>query len=63
MVYQKEKWQTEWDKQKSEIKIKVAELGLYEEYESETIQAALLEFLDDDLRSDLKERFGEKHRE
>jgi len=63
MVYQKERWQTEWDKQKSEIKIKIAELGLYEEYEPETIQAALLEFLDDDLRSDLKEKFGEKHRE
>jgi hypothetical protein len=63
MVYQKEEWQTEWDENKSEIKIKLSELGLYKEYEPEVIQAALMEFLVDDFRSDLKEKFGEKYNE
>ena len=31
MVYQRPQWHTEWDGKRSEVKIKLAELGLYEE--------------------------------
>lgn len=61
MVYQRPNWHTKWDEKKSEVKIKISELELYEEYEPEVIQAALMEYLQGDLRSDLKDRFGEKH--
>jgi len=63
MVYQRPNWHADWDEKKSEVKIKISELKLYEEYEPEVIQAALLEYLQEDLRSELKERFGEKQKE
>jgi len=60
MAYQRPNCHATWDEKKAEIKIKLAELDLFSEYEDEVIYTALMEYLQEDLRSDLKTRFGEK---
>lgn len=60
MAIERPEWHSEWSEQKAEIQIKLAELGLVEEYDAEAVYAAMMEYLQQDLESEFRERFGEE---